>query len=209
MATTEIDLDTWIRRSQYDLFRNFAQPHFAITARVDVTPIMAQRATMAISPFNAMLYCLMHAANAVPELRTRMEGARVVQHDTAHPSFTVPIDGDQFAFCEIDFIDDWNEFDARCRAKIDLAKNQTELVEETLARSDWIFLSCLPWLDFTEFRQPLKGPDDSTPRIAWGRIVQKNDGWDVAVNITVHHALVDGSHVGRFFSTLERAIQRF
>ena len=44
------------------------------------------------------------------------------------------------------------------------------------------------------------------PRITWGRISSRNDGWTMPVAVQVHHALVDGLHLGRFYDALQQRL---
>ncbi|MFD2205899.1 CatA-like O-acetyltransferase [Kiloniella antarctica] len=244
-----IDLENWPRHSQYALFKDFASPHVSISARVDVTGIISAKQHHDVAPFNAMLYCIMSAINTIPELRTRFrknntehlaehlgkhhEEQSVIEHAQVHPSVTVPIENDRFAFCEIDFVSSWPEFNKNCEHAITAGKSQAKLTEKTIDTDHWIFMSCLPWLDFTEMKHPLKGPDDCVPRLAWGKFTQNTERshqsslsfdtnsdrdahqatlggiWSAPVNLTAHHALVDGIHIAQFFQKLERATQNF
>lgn len=225
-----IDLENWPRRSQYNLFKDFSSPHVSITARVDVTGIMRAKQNQAIAPFNAMLFCIMSAINAVPELRTRFRNLKngeqgVIEHSLVHPSVTVPIEDDRFAFCEITYDPSWTEFNQNCEEAIAAGKAQVKLTENTVDTDHWVFMSCLPWLDFTELKHPLKGPEDCVPRLAWGKFTPSLNGeategnghdntwpdrtWKTPVNLTAHHALVDGLHIAQFFKKLEQATQEF
>lgn len=197
-----IDPATWSRRSQYAFFRNLVEPHFSVTSNVDVTPVIKKIKSKEISAFNACLYGIMVAANAVPEMRMRFRGDTVVEHETVHASTTMPIDDDNFAFCGIKFTPDWSEFDRRCHKELTRAKSQNELKEHIENADEWIFLSCLPWLRFTALSNPHNGLDDCIPRISWGKFFEQNSIWLMPVSIQVHHALVDGVHVGRFFQLL-------
>jgi chloramphenicol O-acetyltransferase type A len=201
-----IDPATWRRRSQYAFFRKLAEPHFSVTSNVNVTPAIKKIKSKEISAFNACLYGIIVAANTVPEMRLRFRGDTVVEHETVHASTTMPIDDDNFAFCGIEFTPDWSEFNQRCHKELVRAKNQGELKEHIEDADEWIFLSCLPWLRFTALSNPNSGPDDCIPRISWGKFFEQNSVWQMPVSVQVHHALVDGVHVGRFFQILESTI---
>jgi chloramphenicol O-acetyltransferase type A len=196
-----IDMATWPRKSLFDFFRQTAAPHFSITAPVDVTRLEKRRRETGFSFFNAVLYAVMAAANAIPELRMRFRKDRVVKHKVVHASATVPIEGDRFAFCGVEFVRSWERFDAACQAAIEKAKTQAELSEH-IESDEWIFLSCLPWVGFTALTNPNGGPDDCIPRITWGKCETRFDQTSIPVGIQVHHALVDGLHVGRFYEAL-------
>jgi chloramphenicol O-acetyltransferase type A len=201
-----IDLETWPRRSQFEFFRGFANPHFSLTAQVDVTRLVEELKPEGVSVFNAVLFAVMGAANALPELRTRFRGDQVVEHEVVHASITVPIEDERFAFCDIEYAPDWPAFDARCQAAVEHARRQSVLIDHIAQRDDWIFLSCLPWVAFTSMTNPTSGPDDCVPRITWGRFERLGDSWRLPVCVEVHHGLVDGLHVGRFYQGLQQRL---
>ncbi|MCA8921526.1 MAG: chloramphenicol acetyltransferase [Planctomycetes bacterium] len=199
-----IDLTTWARRKQYAFFRGFARPHFSLCAEVDCTRLLEELKPAGVAPFNAVLWCLLAAANDVPELRQRLRGDQVIEHAQVHPSVTVPTAEDGFAFCHLSFDPDWASFDRDCRAAFAAAAARAELVD---AEGDhWLYLSCLPWVSFSSMSNPVRGPDDCVPRITWGRFAQREGRWKLPVAAQVHHALVDGRHLGRFYAGVERRL---
>jgi chloramphenicol O-acetyltransferase type A len=201
-----IDMATWPRKSQYDFFRQLPAPHFSVTATVNVAVLVNRRKTEEISLFNAFLYCIMTAANAVPELRMRFRGDTVIEHEVVHASPTIPIDDDRFAFCSIEYIPEWDAFNASCVEALEKAKQQNELREHIDGTDEWIFLSCLPWMNFTALTNPNSGPNDCIPRISWGKVDGKGSSWTMPVSVQVHHALVDGIHVGKFYEALAQSL---
>ncbi|MBE7636954.1 chloramphenicol acetyltransferase [Sneathiella sp. P13V-1] len=198
----EINLNSWSRRPAYELFRRSQQPHFNVTAPVDVTGMMQHIKPTGVSVFNYTLYAIMKAVNDVPELRLRFDGDRVFELDVTHPSYTVPIADNNFAFCQTEFSDDWQRFNNNCAASIEEAKKQTKLKEEA-DHFKWTYLTCAPWLSFTGMTHPVAGPDDCIPRIAWGKITKSDQGYNMPLNIQMHHALADGFHISQFFQKVE------
>ncbi|EGB15542.1 chloramphenicol acetyltransferase [Pseudodesulfovibrio mercurii] len=205
----KIDLHAWPRKSLYDYFRSLPSPHFSLTADVDVTALITLAKPRGVSVFNAVLFAVMRAANRIPELRQRLLGEDVVEFEAVHPAPTVPIEGDRFAFCQFDYVPDWNDFDAICSEAMERGKRQTELVDGSGDRLDLIFTTCLPWVSFTSMHHPVQGPDDSFPRIAWGRFTECGGAWRMPVNLQVHHALADGLHAGKFYQYVQEALDSF
>ena len=74
-------------------------------------------------------------------------------------------------------------------------------------RDDLAYLSCMPWLDYTSINNALPGPDDCIPRITWGKIVERDGRWEMAMTLEVHHALVDGEQVGAYFAAVQDALR--
>ena len=197
-----LDLDTWPRRSHYAFFREQAQPHFSLCAEVECTRLIEELKPQGVSPFNAILWSLMGAANAVPELRTRFRGEVVEEHERVHPSVTVPLDEEGFGFCSFLFEPEWVRFEARCREAVEAAK-QKQALEEDAEGDAWIYLSCLPWLSFTSMTHPTNGAEDCMPRISWGRFARRGGTWSFPVSVQVHHALVDGVHLGHLYAGIQ------
>jgi len=204
-----IDLKTWERRQQYELFRSYAFPHFSLTVKLDITGFVQMTKSKNISMFSTVLFAIMRAANDIPEFRTRFIHDRIFEYDVVHPSYTVPIANNHFAFCETEYSDDWNIFDENCRQATKKAKEQAELIENTAEIQHWIYTSCAPWLDFTSGTHPASSADDCIPRISWGKVTENADRWFMPVNMQVHHALMDGYHAGKFFELLEKELRDF
>ncbi|KGF67534.1 chloramphenicol acetyltransferase [Hoeflea sp. BAL378] len=209
-ASRDIDLATWPRAGQFRLFRTYDRPHFATTARVDVTALMTRARPRGVSPHRAFIHAIGAGIHAVPALKMRFIGDRVLQYDAISLSTTVPRPGDTFGYCYIPWSEDWAGFDERCKAIIDETANSTDLGANTGERHDLAYLSCLPWLDFTALDNALPGPDDCIPRFSWGRFVTGADGRvSCAVAVQVHHALVDGLQVGQFFEAAQIRLDGF
>lgn len=204
-----IDLKTWPRRSLYDHFRTLSSPHFSLTADVNVTGMIEKAKPSGVPVFNATLFAIMTACNRTPEFRQRLADGGVVEYEVVHPAPTVPIEGDRFAFCHFDYSPNWEEFNARCADAIRKGKKQVELQDDSGARDDLIFTTCLPWVQFTSLHHPVQGPDDSFPRVAWGKFYQRDGHWLMPVNVQAHHALIDGLHMGRFYQFVQEELDRF
>ncbi|MEP3437366.1 MAG: chloramphenicol acetyltransferase [Hoeflea sp.] len=206
----EIDLATWSRSGQFKLFRTYDRPHFATTARVDVTALMTKGKPAGVSPYRAFIHAIGTGIHAVPALKMRFTGNSVVEYDGISLSATVPRPGDTFGYCYISYYPDWSRFDESCKAAIDETAKGTDLGANTGQRFDVAYLSCLPWLDFTALDNALPGPEDCIPRFSWGKFMEAADGrWSCAVAVQVHHALVDGLQVGQFFEAAQICLNRF
>jgi len=196
----------WPRAEQFRFFRGFERPHYATTARVDVTEVMAAKGR-GVSPYRACLYAIAAGLHAVPELCMRFRGDIVMRHDRIDMSMPVPTAAGSFAYGYVPFEEDWPAFDQGAKARMEAAA-QGGLNPD--AGSDAVaYVSCLPWLDYTGINNAMPGREDCIPRVSWGKIVPKGDGFDMAMTLEVHHALVDGAHVGAYFAAVQAALDRF
>lgn len=191
-------IDLGPRADLYRHFRAFQRPMFTICARVDVRPLLAASEA---GLFPTLLWNLLRAANAVPQLRQRIRmhpDEHVIEHERVHCTCTVT-QGEAFTFCSIPYDPDRARFCAQVPGLVREASGSPGLNLADEARDDMLYLTCLPWLDFTSMEHAEAGdPLDCVPRIAWGRVVEGH----TTVCLTAHHSLVDGRHVAQFFEAL-------
>ena len=202
-----VDLGAWARADQFRFFRTYAKPHYAITSRLDVTRLLTGRKAAGASPYRACLHAIGSGLHGVPELLLRFRGTTVLRFDRVDLSMTVPTPDGGFNYAYVPFDPDPAAFDAEARARIAAASVPGPLDANDGSRLDVAYLSCLPWLDYTALDNALPGPDDCIPRVSWGRFTEGPGGrWTMAMTLQVHHALVDGLHVGGFFAEVQRAL---
>lgn len=193
-----IDLETWPRRTHFEVFGSFVQPHFNMCANVDLTafyPFIKQRN---LSFSVAVVYCISHAANAIPEFRYRLHGKQVVEYEVVHPSITLLNDNDLFSFCTLEYGEDFREFNQKAREKMAFIKENPSMQDER--EDDVLYMTAIPWVSFTSFMHPLPTqPPDSVPRFAWGKFFKQEDRLLMPLGVQAHHALMDGIHMGKFY----------
>lgn len=208
MASHPVDLATWPRAAQFRFFRTYDRPHYAVTSRLNVTAVMARKAT-GLSPYRACLHAIGVGIHAVPELCMRFRGENVVRHDMITLSMTVPTQAGSFGYAYVPFVADFTSFDLQAKALIDRTAAGADLAPNDGERDDLAYLSCMPWLDYTAINNALPGPQDCIPRVTWGRIVDHGVRFDMAMTLEVHHALVDGAQVGAYFAAVQDALRAF
>ena len=198
-----INLETWPRTGHFKEFSNWDYPHFSMCANVDLTvfnPVIKQRN---ISFTIAIMYLIARTANEIPEFRYRIRSRAVVEHEIVHPSTTILTNGDLFTFCSVDYTEDFSVFAARAAEKISYVKEHPTLEDEP-EQDNLLFMTSIPWVSFTSFMHPLKlYPADSVPRFAWGKFFEEGKSLKMPLSVQGHHALMDGLHVGRFYSIIQ------
>ncbi len=202
---TYIDMERWPRKAHFDLYGGLAQPHFNLCAPLNVTALVPWCKARQVSFFTAVLYAVTRAANAIPELRYRLRPEGVIEHKVVHPSFTVLGENGLFGFCVVEYTDDWPLFAARTTEGIAAARANLSLEDDP--RDDMLFITSIPWVSFTSMQHPVAGPSDSFPRMAWGRYTEENGAIKMPLSVHAHHALVDGLHVGNYFTALQAAFE--
>ena len=199
----EIDLSTWPRRTQYELFRTYEFPQFNLTANVDITAFKPALKKQAASFTAGTMYLIARVANQIPEFRTRIKGERVVEFEVVHPAATILVDENRFTFCTVHYREDFAAFAEDAADEFEYVKNNPSLVDEGDPDS-LLFMSSLPWVSFTSMMHPLRlNPADSVPRFAWGKFFLQGDRLMMPFSVQGHHALMDGYHVGKFFEIFQ------
>jgi chloramphenicol O-acetyltransferase type A len=205
MAEHIVDLSNWPRADQFRFFRTYQRPHYAVTARIDVSAAM-RRKSAGLSVYRACLWGIGAGIHGVPELCMRFRGDRVVRHDAVELSMSVPVPGGSFNYAYVPYLADFADFDSLAAARIAAAARGGALQANAGQRDDVAYLSCLPWLDYSAINNALPGPDDCIPRVSWGKIVENGGTWDMAMTLEVHHALVDGEQVAAYFAAVQQAM---
>lgn len=204
----KIDLQSYPRREQFELFNTFNHPHFNMCANVDLTRFLPYIKLNGVSFTAAIVYVISRAANAIPEFRYRVWDDEIVEHETVSPSVTILVENDLFSFCTIDYSPDFGVFADRAARQIAAAKENPTL-KDPPERDDLLYMTALPWVSFTSFTHPMRQhPADYIPRFAWGKYFQEGELLKMPLSVQGHHALMDGIHMGRFYAEVQDYLYR-
>jgi chloramphenicol O-acetyltransferase type A len=200
-----LDIESWNRRRQFEFFKSFDNPFFNICTSVEVTSLLGlTRAAADISFFIAYHFLSMKAANEIEPFRYRLRGDRILVHDYIHAGTTLLLADETFTFVYFDYEEDFEVFHARARAAVADARAGASRLDERAGQDDLIHHSVVPWVTFTGISHARNwGREDSVPKIAFGKYRADGDRIMMPVSVEVHHALMDGLHVGRYFEKLE------
>lgn len=155
------------------------------------------------SIFAWYLFNAMKAANEVKEFRYRIEGEEVYEYDIVHASPTISREDGTFGFAQMNFVDDFGQFQNELSREIERVRKLSGLftAEE---RPDVIHYSALPWFSFTGLSHPRNfGDGDSIPKISFGKIFEQDHKSFLPLSVQVHHGLIDGYHVSRFVEVFQ------
>lgn len=206
-AAPELDLETWPRRQTFDHFRGYARPHFSLCTRLDVAPLKRWLAETGRS--GLMVAChwqVLRLAQQIEAFRLRFDGPdRVLVHRIVHASTTVLRNDGSIGFARLPWTPDFDAFVAQTRSAIEAAR-QPQRFEPDDDDTAQLHFTTLPWVHFTSFTHARPGrADDAIPKFAFGRVDAEGERQWMPFSVDVHHALVDGLHVGQLVEGLERA----
>jgi chloramphenicol O-acetyltransferase type A len=202
----EIDIGSWNRKAAFEFFKDYKDPFFNIAANLDVTRLYDFCKQQSF-PFSiACLYFSIAAANEIREFRLRMIGESVVEFDLVEATQTILNDDNTFSFCYFPVRANLAEFvDEGLRAREKYGELRSFEVEA--GRLDLIYYSVIPWVSFTSFKHASSGDHRQTvPRMVFGKMFEDGERRKMPFSVEVHHALMDGYHVGRYFNLFQEKL---
>jgi len=202
-----LELLNWSRRELFEFFIGYTNPYFNVCAQVDVTKLVAlvrDRPGVRISL--ALHYFALRVANEIEPFRYRLKDKSVFVYDVINGGTTVLLPNESFAYAYFDYQLDFEKFVGEAGRAVDNIRTGSGSLKPTM-RDDVIYFTTLPWISFTSFAHARnKGRGESVPRIVFGKFTKENERLLLPISVEVHHALMDGLHVGRFLTRLEEVL---
>ena len=206
---TYLDLDTWPRRAVFEFYRNFDKPYFNICTRLDVSNLVNEmKHHPSASMFLTYHYFALRAANEIEQFRYRLRDGRVLVHDVINGGTTLMLPNETFTLVYFDYAKTFAEFIGPAQRAVEETRNAGGFHprHEDDAR---IHCTTLPWISFTSFSHARNWRrEDSVPKISFGKFTKENDRTLMPFSVEVHHALVDGLHVGRYVTRIEEMLAK-
>ena len=202
----EINLSTWNRREHFEVFRNFDEPLFGITVRVECSAAYkkAKEANYSFSLY--YLYLSMKAANEIEEFRYRIEDDKVVCYDSVDAGPTIFREDETYGCGFMPYNEDIEAFMKQASAEVERVKAERGLKFQP-SGENIIHYSTLPWADFTAVNHArILSKGRSIPKITFGKITRKDEEMWMPVDVHVNHALMDGFHVGKFVARFQQLL---
>lgn len=199
-----IDLGKWPRKRHFDFFEKAAYPYIDLTVQMEVTAFLRYVKTHGHKLFPSLLYCFVKGVNEIEEFRYRVLEEGVVKYDKIHGDITVPIEGELFAFCRVEYKENIHDFLKGAISAEEEARKQTGLVD-----NDWldvVWVSCSPWFSFTSMSAPTADRKmRSIPLLLVGKYYESGGKVLLPLGLKVNHALIDGVHIGKLLSHFENS----
>ncbi|MGI9056703.1 MAG: CatA-like O-acetyltransferase [Pyrinomonadaceae bacterium] len=198
-----VDIEKWNRKTTYEFFKDYDDPFFNITANLDVTALSDFCKQNALSLSLANLFYSLQTANEIREFRLRLFDDRVIEFDKIHATQTILNEDETFSFCYFEANENIFEFNETGKEAVENYKKlKTFDVEND--RLDLLYFSVIPWISFTSFKHAVRSDNKQTvPRMVFGRMFDDGKRKKIPHSVEVHHALVDGFHVGKYFNGLQ------
>ena len=203
----EINLSTWKRREHFEFFKDFDEPLFGLTVKVECSQAYKTAKEMAF-PFSLYyLYLSLKAVNKIEEFRYRIEENTVFCYERVGAGPTIFREDETFGYGFYPYYEDIEMF-------MSIAKKENERVKAERGLKfphfgeDIIHYSTLPWADFSSVNHArMLNAARSVPKITFGKITNDGKKMWLPVDIHVSHALMDGYHVGKFVERFQELLK--
>src|ERR1035437_31452 len=122
----EIDLATWKRREHFEVFRNFDEPLFGITVKVECSKAY-HAAKESGYPFSLYyLYLSLKAVNEIEEFRYRIEGDKVVCYDSVGAGPTIFREDETYGVGYMKYYNEIDKFMSEAKVAVERVKRSAE-----------------------------------------------------------------------------------
>jgi chloramphenicol O-acetyltransferase type A len=203
-----LDIEKWSRKDHFLFFNKFEEPFFGVTVRVDCTQAYQNAKTTGSSFFLYYLHAALKAANSLEPFRFRINDGKVLLYDKINASPTINRENGTFGFSYMDYFEDFKEFEKYAKIEIERVRNSNGL-DPAGSGENVIHFSSLPWIDFSAISHARSYSfPDSCPKISFGKVTESSGIKSMPVSIHVHHALMDGIHVGQFIELFQKLLDR-
>ncbi len=204
-----LNVESWPRRDLFNFFRDYDNPYFNICTRLDITSLLSTlRDHPGVNVSLAYHYFALRVANEVEPFHYRLKDDEIVIYKVINGGTTVLLPNEAFTYAYFDYHESLDTFVREAAGSIRQVQTGSGELKPTM-RDDLIYFTTLPWVSFTSFAHARKkGRGDSVPRIAFGKFARENDRTLLPISVEVHHALMDGLHVGRYLNRLEEALAK-
>jgi len=208
MSYTLLDLSTWNRHEHYKFYQGTSQPWFNICSNVDASRLMQTCKGHQLSFFHAYLYLTQVAVNQHLPFKYRMVGQELRIYDNISVSCAILADDETMRFCDLPYGKDFSSFAAQAKVVEQHVKATPFMMSQFVGQEmahDVIHMSVIPWIHFTSFSNARSTDQvDSIPKIIYGKAKKTEQGLMMPLSVEVHHGVMDGLHVGRFFDTIQQ-----
>jgi len=207
-----IDLTTWPRREVFEFFRHFDKPYFNVCLRLDVTPLLNELRRRAERPsvWLTYHYFALKAANEIEPFRYRLRDGKVLVHEVINGGTTLILPNETFTLVYFDHAESFTKFMEGATKAVDEIRNGDGAFRPKHEDDARIHCTTLPWLAFTSFSHARRWwhKEDSVPKISFGKFVHENGRTLMPFSVEVHHAMMDGLHVGRYVERMEEMLAK-
>ena len=202
-----IDTANWVRKGNYEWFKDFTNPTFSFNVKVDVTSVVNFSKKTNTSFFVNFLYVITRVNNEIEALRLRLVDGKVLLYDKINPTFVIKTIDGCFNNGESIYYKEYEKFYNEVKAEVNKQNgytNKDKVYNEPYY--DVFYSSCLTTISIEGMTHPLNSNDRNSinvPRIFWDKYRLEDGKYILLLNMTVSHALIDGEELVKAFNVIK------
>ncbi len=209
-----IDESTWERKELVEKYDDYVFPYINLGADLDVTGLYHFVKKNQLSFYCAMTHTAVRAALEFKNFSYRLVDGAPVLCEKLDPVITHKAkDSENFLVIHGDYCEDMENFCVQTAEKMkreeQAAHGRVKLLPGDSV--EILYISCIPWVKYTHFVRTIQNPKtDNIPRLSWGKYEEDEKGriW-MPFSVQVHHALMDGYHVGIYMQRVQEMLDEF
>ncbi len=203
-----------LRRDRFDFFESFESPILNLTLDLEVPNFMSFCKREELPVFHFFLFFLMKSLNELDHFKYRIVNGEVIKNDLIHGSYTVLNQDQLFNYTCFKYQNNVSSFISESLKAREISTRSKTLLNTAIEESsnttkDYVFITSLPWFNFTSIQHPIyKFKSSDVPSIAWGKfnLIDSNK-IRMPFSIQVHHGFVDGLHIHQLMEKISSSIE--
>lgn len=208
-----VDLDSYYRKGVYRHFTEDCKCSSSITARIDVTDLVAFSKEKGTKFYINFLYLLSKVLNSRDDYKMNYlwQTNEVVCYDVINPTqYIFHEDTETCTPVYTTYYEDYETFYAKALEDVEKAKESREYGLDSQNHPNWFDASFISWLSYDSLNIEL--PDGYLyylPIVNWGKYREENGRLLMPVSVRMNHAIADGYLIANVFRLLEKEIGAF
>ena len=197
------------RQPVFDFYRSYEDPRFCITLPVVVPDFRPFCRREAVRSFQFLLHQIARTAFELPNfmLRHDEEGA-LYSAETLDVSYTALDLNRNVNFVVTPFELELKTFVVESEKRKLQVEGSTTLNIENRSHTNYLFVSALPWFEFTGIQNAVSSRASAQiPIVVFGRFTEVEGGLKIPFSVQGHHGLFDGMHIAQFVERLGETIR--
>ena len=208
-----IDKGTYYRKGVFRHFSEDCKCSVSMTARLDVTDLVAYSRKSNTKFYINFLYILSKVLNSRDDYKMGYlwQTDELICYDTINPTqYIFHEDTETCTPVYTTYYADYDTFYVNAQKDIDEAKKTREYRLDAANHPNWFDASYISWLSYDALNIEL--PDGYlylAPIVNWGRYREENGRLMMPVTVRMNHAIADGFLIANVYRLLEMEIKEF
>ncbi len=210
----KIDSESWNRQKLVEKYATYVFPYINLGVELDVTGLYGFAKENGLSFYCAMMHTATRAALSIKNFSYRLVDGVPMLCEKLDPVFThMAKDGGDFLLVHGDYQEDVTAFCRDTMKKMRRAEEaaQYQIKPDSADSDEILYVTCIPWVKYTHFVRTIEDArTDNIPRLSWGKYEANEKGrLMMPFSVQVHHALMDGYHVGIYMQRVQSLLDEY